>query len=83
MPMTHLRPATETGFRSGPSMPITMPMWAWIVTGAFAVVAASSVVGLVVAAILGGISRDVSQLLEAESWASAPLKQGRRTAAKA
>ena len=33
----------------------------------------SGVVGLALAAVLGRISREVSELLEPESWASAPL----------
>jgi hypothetical protein len=60
-----------------------MPVLAWILIGATSLLALSALVGLAVAAILGGISRDVSQLLEPEAWAWAPWKQTKATAARA
>jgi len=60
-----------------------MPVWAWILIGATTVLALSVLVSLAVAAILGGISRDVSQLLEPEAWGFAPWKQTKATTARA
>jgi len=57
-----------------------MPVWASILIGATAVLGLSVLVSLAVAAILGGISRDVSQLLEPEAWAWAPRKQAKARA---
>jgi hypothetical protein len=61
-----------------------MSVWVWLVAGVGAFLLLSIVVSLVLAAILGQIGRDVSDLLESapgvaaeveesESWASAPL----------
>jgi hypothetical protein len=60
-----------------------MPVWAWIEIGAASVIALSIVVSLAVAAILGSISSEVSQLLEVDSYASAPRKHAKATAARA
>ena len=59
-----------------------MPLWAWTVIGAGALLGFSVLVGLAVGSILGSISREVSELLEMEPWSSAPLKQ-EKTAATA
>jgi len=60
-----------------------MPVWTWIVIGSATVLALSVVASLAVAAILGRISREVSELLEPEPWASAPRKQPKPTPARA
>ena len=60
-----------------------MSLWAWILIGATTALALSLLVSLAVAAILGGISREVSQLLEPEAWGLAPRKQAKATAARA
>jgi hypothetical protein len=60
-----------------------MPMWAWIVIGAGAVLGLSVLVGLAVGTVLGSISREVSELLEIEPWSSAPLTQEKTAAARA
>jgi hypothetical protein len=60
-----------------------MPVWAWIEIGAASVIALSIVVSLAVAAILGSISSEVSQLLEVDSYASASRKHAKATAARA
>lgn len=57
-------------------------MWAWIVIGASAVLGLSVLVGLAIGAILGSISREVSELLEIEPWSSAPLTQEKTAAAR-
>jgi hypothetical protein len=45
----------------------------WILSGVVGFMLISCAVGIVVAAVLGQIGRQVSDLLELESWASAPL----------
>jgi hypothetical protein len=50
-----------------------MSSWTWAIVGAGAFLLLSGVVGLALAATLGRISREVSELLEPELWASAPL----------
>ena len=60
-----------------------MPVLAWTVIGATTVFGLSVLVGVAVGAILGSISREVSELLEMESWASAPLKQAKSAAERA
>ena len=60
-----------------------MPVWDWILIGATTVLGLSVLVSLAVAAILGGISREVSQLLEPEAWGWTPQKQAKATAARA
>jgi hypothetical protein len=49
-----------------------MALWAWVLVGLTAALGVSAVVGLMIAAILGSISRDVSRMLEAEPWAVTP-----------
>jgi hypothetical protein len=63
-------------FQDSPANGVTMvPMsvWLWVLIGVAALLIPSLIVGLFVAAVLGRISREVSGLLEAEPWASAPL----------
>jgi hypothetical protein len=60
-----------------------MPVLAWILIGATSLFALSALVSLAVAAILGGISREVSQLLEPEAWGLAPWKPTKATTARA
>jgi hypothetical protein len=60
-----------------------MPVWALILIGATAVLALSVLVSLALAAILGGISREVSQLLEPEGWGLAPRKQAKAATSQA
>jgi hypothetical protein len=50
-----------------------MSAWTWAIVGVAAFLLLSSVIGLALAAILGRISREASELLEPEFWASAPL----------
>lgn len=57
-------------------------MWAWIEIGAASVIALSIIASLAVAAVLGSISGEVSQLLEGDRYASAPGKR-EATAARA
>jgi hypothetical protein len=54
-----------------------------ILIGATAVLALSVLVSLALAAILGGISREVSQLLEPEGWGLAPRKQAKAATSQA
>jgi hypothetical protein len=54
-----------------------MTVWTWLAIGGAALILASAVVGLVIAAILGSLSRNVSQLLDAEPWSSMPLTRAR------
>jgi hypothetical protein len=44
----------------------------WLIVGAAAFLVISVSVGLAIAAMLGGISSEVSRVLEAEPWALAP-----------
>jgi hypothetical protein len=52
-----------------------MPYWAWIMVGVGSFLALSLLVGLAVAAVLGNISRRVSDLHETEAWALAPPRR--------
>ena len=56
-----------------------MPLWAWIAVIIAALLSVSLLVGFLVAAILGNITREMSGLLELEEWADAPLMEERRT----
>jgi hypothetical protein len=47
--------------------------WLWAIAGAGAFVVLSVVASLGIAALLGQIGRDVSDLLESEAWTRAPL----------
>lgn len=60
-----------------------MPLWAWTLTGATTVLALSALVGLAAGAILGSVSREVSELLEMEARSSAPPRRERTAAAGA
>lgn len=59
-----------------------MPVSAWIVIGATTVLALSATVSLALAAILGSISGEVSELLELEPRARALRKQAPTVAAR-
>jgi hypothetical protein len=50
-----------------------MTVWEWIAVAAVALAGLSIGVGLVIARILGSISAALNQILEEESWTSAPL----------
>jgi hypothetical protein len=52
-----------------------MTLWAWIGVGISGLVALSLVASLAIARILGTISEEITELLDAEPWASAPLKR--------
>ena len=54
-----------------------MSLWVWIVVVSGALLALSLLVGLALAAILGSISRELSELVELERWADAPLADER------
>jgi hypothetical protein len=60
-----------------------MPLWGWTLMGATSVLAVSALVGLVAGAILGSISRDVTELLEMEPRSSAPLRREKTAAPRA
>jgi len=45
----------------------------WIISAIVGFILVSCAVGIVVAAVLGQIGRQVTELLELESWASTPL----------
>ena len=47
-----------------------MSAWSWMIVGIGGFLALSFVVAFAVAAILGRIGQEVSELLEAETWAS-------------
>jgi hypothetical protein len=49
-----------------------MPMWIWIVIGVGSFLGLSLLVGLGLAAILGTIGRQISELHETEDWAMLP-----------
>ncbi len=49
-----------------------MTLWAWLAVGAAGALGVSLLVGLAVGAVLGTIGREIDELVEAESWASAP-----------
>ena len=50
-----------------------MSTWSWIGIGTGLFLALSALAALAIAAVLGRISRDISELFEDEQWASAPL----------
>jgi hypothetical protein len=50
-----------------------MTVWGWIAAAAAAFAGLSIAVGVVIARILGSISARLNQMLEDESWTSAPL----------
>jgi hypothetical protein len=50
-----------------------MTMWGWIGVATVAFAGLSVAVALVIARILGSISAGLNQLLEEETWMSAPL----------
>jgi hypothetical protein len=60
-----------------------MPVTAWIAIGTAAVLALSVIASLAVAAVLGSISREVSELLAVEPYGLAPRKQAKATPARA
>jgi hypothetical protein len=49
-----------------------MPMWVWIVIGVGSFLGVSLLVGFALAAILGTIGRQISQLHETDDWAMLP-----------
>jgi hypothetical protein len=49
----------------------------WFAIGAVLLIVLSAVVGLLIAAVLGSVSRNISELLEAESSALMPLTRAR------
>ena len=55
-----------------------MTWWLWVIAGAGVFIALSIVAALAVAAILGQIGSDVSQLFETEVWTDAPLTREER-----
>jgi hypothetical protein len=54
-----------------------MALWQWVLVGLTAALGLSAVAGLMLAAILGSISRDVSRMLEAEPWTVTPPLRAR------
>jgi hypothetical protein len=50
-----------------------MSVWAWLAIGIGAFFGVALVLGLAIARILGRISQDVTEMLEAEAWSAAPL----------
>jgi hypothetical protein len=50
----------------------------WLIAGAATFLVVSVSVGLAIAAMLGGISREVSRIFEAELWALAPPSRHER-----
>lgn len=57
-----------------------MPLWTWVGIGAVCLLALSTLVGLAVAAILGSIGREITDLLDVDSWRAAPLTRLRESA---
>jgi hypothetical protein len=49
-----------------------MPMWVWIVIGVGSFLGLSLVVGFALAAILGTIGRQISELHQTDDWAMLP-----------
>lgn len=60
-----------------------MALWEWVLVGLTAALGLSAGAGLMLAAILGGISRDVSRMLEAEPWALTPPLRASRARIRA
>jgi len=56
---------------------VVMAEWMWLAIGAVAIIVLSTFAGLTVAAILGSVSRNVSELLDVGPWSSAPLTRER------
>jgi hypothetical protein len=54
---------------------IIVSWWLWVVIGATAFLVLSVAVSIVLAAILGRIGNEVSQLIETEVWTNAPLER--------
>ena len=52
-----------------------MTWWLWVIAGTGIFVALSIVVAIAVAAVLGQIGSDVSQLFETDVWTDAPLRR--------
>jgi hypothetical protein len=70
-------------FRAADADRVTsMVAWAWIVMGSAGFLAVSLLLGLAVAAILGNISSEVSELLEVEPWRTAAPKRATTAAAR-
>jgi hypothetical protein len=55
--------------------PIIVSWWLWVVIGAGAFLVLSVAVSIVLAAILGRIGSEVSQLIETDVWTDAPLER--------
>ena len=49
-----------------------MPMWVWIVIGVGSFLGLSLLVGFALAAILGAIGRQISELHQTDDWAMLP-----------
>jgi len=49
-----------------------MPMWVWIVIGVGSFLGLSLLVGFAVAAILGTIGRQISEIQQTDDWAMLP-----------
>jgi hypothetical protein len=74
------------GVKSRPSTPIKvgkMPLVTWVAIGTAMMLALSALVGFAVAAILGRISREVSELLEVERWPIGPPPRAKALARRA
>ena len=50
-----------------------MSTWWWVIVGTGLLFALSVMVGLAIAAVLGRVGREISELFEIDHWASAPL----------
>jgi len=50
-----------------------MSIWTWLAIGTTAFIGVPAVIGLGVGRILGQITHEVTELLEAEEWNGAPL----------
>ena len=57
---------------------VWMDIVIWLIAGAATFLVISVSVGLAIAAMLGGISSEVSRVLEAEPWALAPPSRHER-----
>jgi hypothetical protein len=51
---------------------VEMPMWVWIVIGAGSFLGLSLLVGFALAAILGTIGRQISELQQTDDWTTLP-----------
>jgi hypothetical protein len=70
-------PPFEEGHESKPEQDTSMSAWSWVAVGLAASLLFSVLVALVLAAILGRIGREVSELLDPELWSSAPTARER------